>query len=144
MRPSQAGKVQDFVRGGVDMAAIVHRVCLLKRPFLLPVLMWRPTADTLLAMMAVLVSLLLTVRGCVRSRAALQFEGLALRHQLQVLARLRLSGADRWLWVWCSRVSHEWRAALVFVKPETVIAWHRRGFRLLWTWKSHRRLPSAR
>jgi putative transposase len=35
-----------------------------------------------------------------------------------------------------SRVWAEWRAALVIVKPETVIAWHRRGFRLFWTWKS--------
>ena len=90
-------------------------------------------------MMSVLASLLLTVRGCVRSRAALQFEVLALRHKLQVLERsrarrLRLSPADRLLWVWVSRVWNEWRAALVFVKPETVIAWHRRGFRLFWTW----------
>ena len=33
-----------------------------------------------------------------------------------------------------------WRTALVIVKPETVIAWHRQGFRLLWTWKSRRRI----
>ena len=95
-------------------------------------------------MMSVLVSLLLTVRGCVRSRAALQFEVLALRHQLQVLERsrarrLRLSRADRLLWVWFSRVWNEWRAALVIVTPETVIAWHRQGIRLFWTWKSRRR-----
>ena len=80
-----------------------------------------------------------------RSRAALQFEVLALRHQLQVLERsrprrLRLSQADRRLWVWFSRVWTEWRAALVIVKPETVLAWHRRGCRLFWTWKSRRRL----
>ena len=75
-------------------------------------------------MMSVLGSLLLTVRGCVRSRAALQFEVLALRL----------------LWVWFSRVWTEWRTALVIVKPETVLAWHRRGFRLFWTWKSRRHL----
>jgi putative transposase len=41
--------------------------------------------------------------------------------------------------VWLSRVWSQWRSALVIVKPETVIAWHRRGFRLFWTWKSRRR-----
>jgi len=53
--------------------------------------------------------------------------------------QLRLATADRWLWVWLSRVWTGWRTALVIVKPETVIAWHRRGFQLFWTWKSRRR-----
>jgi transposase InsO family protein len=44
------------------------------------------------------------------------------------------------LWVWLANVWNGWRAAIVIVKPETVLAWHRRGFRLLWTWKSRRRL----
>jgi hypothetical protein len=44
------------------------------------------------------------------------------------------------LWVWLSKVWSEWRTAVVIVKPETVLAWHRRGFRLFWTWKSRRRL----
>ena len=35
---------------------------------------------------------------------------------------------------------HEWRTAVVIVKPENVIAWHRRGFRPFWTWKSRRGL----
>src|SRR5262249_1069774 len=43
------------------------------------------------------------------------------------------------LWVWLSRVWTGWRAALIIVRPETVLAWHRRGFRLFWTWKSRRR-----
>ena len=55
--------------------------------------------------LSVLVSLLLTVRTCVRSRAALHLEILALRHQLQVLnrsrpRRLQLAQPDRLLWVW--------------------------------------------
>jgi len=96
-------------------------------------------------MMFVLLSLLLTLRGSARSRAALQLEVLALRHQLQVLQRtrprrVRLAKADRWLWVWLSRIWTGWRTALVIVRPETVIAWHRRGFRLFWTWKSRRRV----
>jgi hypothetical protein len=43
------------------------------------------------------------------------------------------------LWAWLSRVWSDWRSALVIVKPETVIAWHRKGFRLFWTWKGRRR-----
>jgi len=95
--------------------------------------------------MSVLLSFLLTLRTWARSRAALQLEVLAVRHQLQVLhrsrhRRVRLAKTDRWLWVLLSRLWTEWRLALVIVKPETVIAWHRRGFRLWWTWKSRRRM----
>jgi putative transposase len=97
------------------------------------------------AMMSVLVALLLTLRTWARSRAALQLEVLAFRHQLHLLQRsrprrLRLAQADRWLWVVLSRVLTGWRTTLVIVKPETVIAWHRRGFRLWWAWRSRRRL----
>jgi len=95
-------------------------------------------------MISVIVSLLLTLRASARSHATLQLEVLALRHQLQVLhrarsPRLRLTAPDRLLWVWLAGVWSNWRTALVIVKPETVIAWHRRGFRLFWTWKSRRR-----
>jgi transposase InsO family protein len=48
--------------------------------------------------------------------------------------------ADRWLWVWLSHSWTAWRASLVIVKPATVIAWHRRGFSLFWTWRSRRRV----
>jgi hypothetical protein len=80
-------------------------LCLLKTPFLLPRLMLWPTVDTLSADDVGLTSLLLTLRGYVRSRAPLQLEVLALRHHLQVLERsrrqrLRLTRADRLLWVW--------------------------------------------
>ena len=87
-------------------------------------------------MFTLFVSLLSSVPACFRTRAALQAEILALRHQLLVLQRssrghkLRLSSADRALWVWLSHVWAEWRSALIIVKPETVIAWHRQGFRL--------------
>jgi hypothetical protein len=66
-------------------------------------------------------------------------EVLALRHQLKVLQRSvrrpKLTAADRFLWAGLSRFFSGWRSALVMVKPETVIAWHRKGFRLFWTWK---------
>jgi putative transposase len=95
-------------------------------------------------MTSVLISVLATLQGVVRSRVALHLEVLALRHQLQVLQRsrprrLHLARADRWLWVRLSRAWRGWRTALVIVKPETVVAWHRQGFRLFWTWKSRRR-----
>ena len=43
------------------------------------------------------------------------------------------------LWVWLARSWRGWRSAIHIVKPETVLAWHRRGFRLFWTWKSRHR-----
>src|SRR5262249_31112736 len=68
----------------------------------------------------------------VRSRTALQLEVLALRHQLGVLQRSvkrpRLTTADRLFWIWLSRIWPAWRSALVIVKPDTVVAWHRTGF----------------
>ena len=74
-----------------------------------------------------------------KSRATLHLENLALRHQLGVLRRSvkrpKLTSADRLLWTWLCEVWSDWRSALVIVKPETVIAWHRKGFRLFWTWK---------
>src|SRR5438132_11816362 len=96
-------------------------------------------------MISIVVTLFQSLRSSLRSRAALQLELLALRHQLQVLnrsrpRRLRLVTADRWLWAWLSRSWTAWRTALVIVKPDTVIAWHRQGFRLFWTWTSRRRV----
>src|SRR5258708_10784438 len=91
-----------------------------------------------------MLTLLFSLRDCFRARAVLQAEILALRHQLLVLQRsscghkLRLRWADRVLGVWLSRLWNNWRSALLIVKPETVVAWHRRGLRLYWTRKSRR------
>jgi len=75
--------------------------------------------------------------AALRSRAGLQAENLALRHQLAVLRRgskrPQLRQADRLLWAWLSRAWSGWREAIVIVKPETVIAWRRRKFREYWT-----------
>jgi putative transposase len=93
-------------------------------------------------MLAILYLLLSSIRSGLRTRAALHAEILALRHQLLVLQRttrgrrLRLKSADRVLWIWLSRLWKGWRSAVKVVKPETVIAWNRKGFRLYWTWKS--------
>ncbi len=91
----------------------------------------------------VLLSILSLIWDSFRGRAVLQLELLALRHQLATIERtsprpsLRL--ADRLLWVILSRIMPNWREVVVIVKPETVIGWHRKGFRLFWTWKSRRR-----
>ena len=87
-----------------------------------------------------MLTVLFSLRDCFRARAVLQAEILALRHQLLVLQRssrgrrLRPRWADRVLWVWLSRLWNDWRSAQLLV--ETVIAWHRKGFRLYWNRKS--------
>ena len=92
-------------------------------------------------MKAILSAFLVTLTTCLRTRAGMQIEILALRHQLAVLQRrqnkrVSLRVADRLLWVMLSRVWVQWRSALVIVKPETVIGWQRKGFQLYWRWKS--------
>jgi len=92
----------------------------------------------------VVVSLLHSLRLTVRSRASLHLEIIALRHQLAVVnrsrrPRLRLTSVDRMLGAWLAHAWCGWRSAVDIVKPETVVAWHRRGFRLFWTWRSRRR-----
>jgi transposase InsO family protein len=93
---------------------------------------------------SVVVSFLHSFQLLVRSRAALHLEILALRHQLAIAnrsrrSRLRFTTVDRLLWAWLSQRWPGWRAALHVVQPATVLAWHRRGFRLFWTWKSRPR-----
>jgi putative transposase len=93
--------------------------------------------------MASMLPLILTgLLFALRTRRALALENLALRHQLAVLQRAaprpRLRRSDRLLWVLLSRLWNGWAGALVLVKPETVIRWHRAGFARCWTWKSRR------
>jgi transposase InsO family protein len=97
-------------------------------------------------MLISLTRLLTTLGSIFRSRAALQLENLALRHQIGVLLRSarkrpKLAPLDRLLWVWLSRIWRDWRSTLAIVKPETVLAWHRQGFRRFWTWKVRRGQP---
>jgi hypothetical protein len=83
-----------------------------------------------------------------RSRAVLELENLALRHQLHVLRRQRpgrprLLTIDRLLWVWLYRLWPRCLEAMVLVKPATVVQWHRQGFRLFWRWRSRSGRPSV-
>ena len=71
------------------------------------------------------------------------FEIVALRQQISVLKRKhprpRLSAWDQMFWVFLRRLWSRWAEVLVVVKPETVIRWHRAGFRLYWGFLSRRR-----
>src|SRR6202171_6263474 len=95
-------------------------------------------------MITILSALVSLLSFRVRSRASLELEVVALRHQVAVLrrqrpGRLRLLCADRLLWVWLYRIWPRALHAMVLVKPATVVQWHRRGFRLYWQWLSRSR-----
>ena len=83
-------------------------------------------------------------KATLSGRCNLAFENLALRQQLAILKRTQkrpvISTKDRLFWVWLSRIWSEWRASLLIVKPDTVIGWHRKGFRLFWTRLSRRKI----
>jgi putative transposase len=90
--------------------------------------------------MPVFTALFVALRSIVRSRLDLQLENVALRQQIGVLQRSirkrpKLTSRDRLFWVCLSRIWRDWRSILVIVKPETVVAWHRKSFRLFWIWK---------
>ena len=74
------------------------------------------------------------------SRHRLALESAALRQQLAVFKRKqprpRLQRLDRLFWVALRRLWPGWSDALIIVRPETVVSWHRAGFRLFWRWRS--------
>jgi hypothetical protein len=83
-----------------------------------------------------------------RSRAAVELDNLALRHQLHVFRRQRpgrpgLFAVDRLLWVWLYRLWPRCLDAMMLVKPATVVQWHRQGFRLFWRWRARSGRPSV-
>ena len=91
-------------------------------------------------MLSILTALLATARNALRPRGDLLLEIAALREQLEVLRRHakrpQLRRGDRVFWIWLSRCWPRWKSALVIVKPETVLRWHREGYRSYWRWKS--------
>lgn len=84
--------------------------------------------------MSLVPALLGALRTALRSRTDLTLENLALRQQLALLRhqskRPQFARLDRLLWVWLSNHWAGWREALHLVRPETVIRWHRQGFRV--------------
>ena len=92
--------------------------------------------------MSLVLALLGTLRAALRTHTDLALDNLALRQQLALLRRRskrpQFALLDRLLWVWLSNQWAGWRDALHVVRPETVIRWHRQGFRAFWAWKSRR------
>ena len=98
-------------------------------------------------MLRLLVALLPTLRSAVRSRRNLVFENLALRQQLATLASRRhpeVRPADRAFWIRLRLSWSQWAEALAIVRPDTVVRWHRAGFRIYWNWLSRRGKRSGR
>jgi hypothetical protein len=91
--------------------------------------------------MAIFSAVFLFFRSLFFSRISLATEILVLRQQLLVLNRTvkrpNLRPRDRLFWVCLSRLWKDWRDALIIVKPDTVIKWHREGFRLFITTRGH-------
>ena len=80
-----------------------------------------------------------------RSRAKLEAANLVLRQQVNVLRRRtpkrpHLNNTDRFLFVWLYRWFPSVLEAVAIVRPETIIRWHRAGFRAYWRWRSHNRV----
>jgi putative transposase len=94
-------------------------------------------------MLDVIAALFRSLLSGLQSHSRLLLENLALRHQLSVLQRQsrkpKLCPADRLLWLGLQRLWPAWRQALVIFQPQTLVAWHRLGFRLFWCWKSRPR-----
>src|ERR1700731_2727884 len=89
-----------------------------------------------------------TLVRLLRARRSLLLENLALRQQLALLKRRhprpRLDLLDKFFWVAIRRFWSEWQRSLIAVTPETVVRWHRGGFRLYWKLISKARRPVGR
>ena len=109
---------------------------------------WEFVAVVFAGMLKHVRSIVAAIARRFRSRAVLELENLALRHQLHVLRRQRpgrprLFAIDRLLWVWLYRLWPRCLDTMVLVKPATVVQWHRQGFRLFWRWRSRSGRPSV-
>lgn len=95
--------------------------------------------------MPIIVLLIIFIRSLFKSECQLALENLALRQQVAMLRRSvkrpRVSTADRLFWILFSRHVDGWRKILHALHPDTVVRWHRRGFRLYWRWKSRGAKP---
>ena len=95
-------------------------------------------------MIAFLILLVHVLVSPFKTQARLEAEIVLLRHQLSVLrqrvpSKPKLTVADRLLFVWLYGLFPSVLNAVTIVQPETVIRWHRMGFRLYWRWKSRTR-----
>lgn len=88
-------------------------------------------------------SFLTFILNLFKSRAQLQLENLFLRKQLEIFSRsnkrVRIKSTDRIFFSLSKILLNNWKDNLAIVKPETVIKWHRKGFKLFWKFKSKRK-----
>jgi hypothetical protein len=96
-------------------------------------------------MLAILHALGMFIADLFKSRSRLEAENLLLRHQLNLALRQasshpRLRGSDRALLVWVVRLWPSLLDVVQVVQPETILRWHRAGFRSFWRWKSRNRV----
>jgi hypothetical protein len=96
-------------------------------------------------MFVILHALGMFVADLFKSRSRLEAENLFLRHQLNIALRrapprLRLHGSDRALLVWMTKLWPSLLGAAQVVQPETILRWHRAGFKIFWRWKSRNRV----
>ena len=93
-------------------------------------------------MKTIVLPLLATLAGLLRSRSVLHLEILALRQQLAMVTRtdrkLRFRQRERLFWIWLYRIWPGCLETLIVFKADTLVRWHRQGFRLYWTWKCRR------
>ena len=95
-------------------------------------------------MLALFCFVLAVLASSFKSRSRLEAENAALRHQLIVLrrkvrGRVRLTNSDRWFLVQLYRWFPSILQVLTIIRPETLVRWHRAGFRSYWRWKSRSR-----
>ena len=100
-------------------------------------------------MFAIVHRLGMFVADLFKSRSRLEAENLFLRHQLAIALRrapprLRLHGSDRALLVWMTKLWPSLLGAAQVVQPETILRWHRAGFKIFWRWKSRNRAGRLR
>lgn len=93
-----------------------------------------------MADMSILILALTFARSLFKSQHQLMLENLALRQQVTMLRqsvkRPRATVADRMFWILFSRYVDDWKKLLYALHPDTVVRWHRQGFRQYWRWKS--------
>src|SRR4051794_39202835 len=91
-------------------------------------------------MMTAICAMLAYLRAFLIARHRLALEAVTLRQQLSVYKRTqphpKLNGFDRLFWVVVRQIWTSWSEALILVEPETVVSWHRAGYRLFWRWRS--------
>jgi hypothetical protein len=92
-------------------------------------------------MIELLLSVLAILASVIKSKTRLEAENAVLRHQLIVLrrklgGRVRLTNSDRWFLIQMYRWFPSVLQVLTIIRPETLVGWHRAGFRHYWPWKS--------